>query len=200
MISYSRDVSTLNIATNYVELQSGFTSISVEIPITDFKQKLFYTFMSGEPTSYGFGSSTLRLVKITDKYSKVLLRLFAEGGDNGSISIFPNDLVWLALKLREIHLDSEEWFICDDQIKVSRNNGTITLNDRRINYSTELSPVESEKLWGTMLMRCFGVPMDGIFGDVALLGNVLKFPFSVKKKRIVNPLTLKDTAKLLSIL
>jgi len=200
MVSYTRDAATLCIYPDRIELTSGLDTVSLEIPVSDFKQKLYYTYTSGEPTSYGLGENSLKIIKITDRYPKVRIYLYSSEGANGYINAFQNDLVWLAIKLREVHQESEEWFICDDQIKVERSNGSIKLTDRRINYQSELLPEEAEKLWGVMLMRTFGVLMDGIFGDVALLGNTLKFPFTVRKKRTVNPLTLKDTAKLLAIL
>ncbi|GAB6075179.1 hypothetical protein [Desulfurobacterium crinifex] len=200
MFLFEREGVELHVEKSAVRLNSGIESITIEIPVLVFKSFLFRSFSAGVRTTYGDAHSSMYIYKsLNSKYEKLWIKITNQN-NSGSIYFFRNELSGLALRLRELHNDKEEINICQDQIRVTRNNNIVNITDLRNGYSYELYDQEKDVLWGTLLLRLYGVQSDGIFGDLSIQGNILKFPFSAKKKRILNPFSLEDAAKLTAIL
>jgi hypothetical protein len=200
-VSLEKDGAILRINENGISIVQGFAEISLQIPIFAFKASLFKAFTGNSPQVYGNFDSKITIVKVRAKYEKILLKLSNEE-DHLLFSIYHNELAGLSMKLRHLHSEPEETLICGDQLTLKRVNGKVIVEDKRIPFSTELSEEERDFLFGTVLLRLYGIKADGIFGDIALQGNTLKFPFVSlgKKGRTLHPFTAEDAAKFLAVL
>ena len=177
----------------------GFSQIEVKIPILILKTFIFKALTGTQPQVYGSYATKVMVYKSQRKYEKITLKI-SNGQESIYFPIYPNEVVGIAKSLQDVHGQSEQTLICEDLLSISRNDGKVVVEDPRIDYKYEIGNHQKDLLWGTLVLRLYFVKANGIFGDIALLGNTLKFPFTLKNRQILNPFCLEDTAKFLAIL
>jgi len=195
-ITLERDGTLLSLEEETISIMQGFTRLEAEIPIFTFKKLFLKSFALGVSQTFGTYHYKVDFYKVNSKYTKVYIRIENDVGKM-SFPIFHNEVAGLVIMLKNLHQEKEETNICSEQVKVKRENGQVTFEDG-VN-SHLLSNSFRELLFGTALMRIYGVKLDGIFEEIALQGSTLKFPFSSEKRRVY-PFSLEDAVKLISIL
>jgi hypothetical protein len=200
-VSFQKEDAKLVVSENKIEITQGFGKIELEIPIFSFKTILLKTFTSGSPQIYGTFDTKLTVAKAGKRYEKLIVKL---GTNEQSLNFqfFYNEVAGAMLRMRCLHQNREETLICGEQLAIRRKDDIVEVEDKRIPLTADLKSDEKDFLFGTLLLRTYGVRTDGIFGEIALQGSTLKFPFTAlgRKGRMLYPFVTEDAVKLISIL